>query len=229
MPAVTLDGEPILNEQLNNVTSWTSSGTKTTAGNNRVVYLAIAGAIFNWPSTLTATYGGSPMTRLYQIRQATDSQLTAVFRYVAPHTAATGLTASFGGNGVLGRAIVWSVQDADQRNPERFVNFGKSGTGATSSLTVESAVNDLAICVMGSYNDNPTPNQTQIAEGSDSLGTRWGSVQRADGASSVAFSWTGVGSAGQWVVTGFSIRPALEQRVYVNRLRAAIFAPGIGN
>lgn len=198
MPAPSLDGTTVLSEPLAGGIGLTFASQKTTAGSNRIGFVALGGQSFGGAGGVTATWNGVAMTKVDEI--GAGGIWAVLFYILNPPTSASTVVASAGA-ALFGLASCFSMQDADVTGTP----LGTPATNASESLTVSSAVGETVIDIIGVYNSSVSvgAGQTQIASQSDS--GIFGFASYEAGASSVVMDWTTSIAYGH---VGVSVKPA---------------------
>lgn len=203
MPAPSIDGTTVLGEAINTSGTHTFASGKITSGSNRVGIVAVGGVSFGTNGVSGVTWNGVAMTLVDQLK---PDMAASLWYIVNPPTASSTVTITFDGLW-QGYGIVASYQDVDQVTPIGTA-AKTSGTGSTASLSVTSATGELVVDALGYYSLVPTvgSGQTQVGNGSNAGGDRWGAHSYESGAASVTMDWTGSGSV--WSIVGVSLKPA---------------------
>jgi hypothetical protein len=189
----------------------------TVSGSNTLLVVGVVGAAFD-PITITSvTFNGDPLTLAGSQNPGTPGNdgLIALYYRVAPddgmHTVEVQAQQNFPDNDPVDHIIAGSLSfnGVDQTTPMQNADssFGNSGT---ASLSVTSAVGNMPVVVVGAGSNLSSP--TQTGRWLRNVNTNYTSANAAqstaDGASSVAFSYTVNNDT--WAVVGMDVVAAAE-------------------
>jgi len=191
--------------------SLTWSHTVSAAGSDAFLLVSV-GTVEGATSVASVTYGGTALTRIGDITDATGKVSVELWGLKAPAAGTADVVVNLAGAAAMSAGAT-TFFGVDQTTPYSTTAFAQ-GSGGTASVTLASAPGELVVDAAVSHAiSTSTPGADQTVLWSELTGNTpkdpWQASSSEAGAASVTMDWTKTGSGvGQWASGALSLRPA---------------------
>ena len=191
--------------------SLTWSHTVSASGSDAFLLVSV-GTVEGATSVASVTYGGTALTRIGDITDATGKVSVELWGLKAPAAGTADVVVNLAGAAAMSAGAT-TFFGVDQTTPYSTTAFAQGGGGA-ASVTLASAPGELVVDSVVSHaistfstGANQTPLWSELTGNTPK--DPWQASSSEAGAASVTMDWTKTGTgAGQWASGALSLRPA---------------------